>query len=54
MSKKHLHLKELEVPLYRGKLVIILTNDKEQLQKYIGSLDYGQERFYQKKRNREA
>lgn len=32
---KHLHLKELEVPLYRGKLVIILTNDKEQLQKYI-------------------
>lgn len=32
---KHLHLKELKVPLYRGKLVIILTNDKEQLQKYI-------------------
>jgi len=32
---KHLHLKALEVPLYRGKLVIILTNDKQQLQKYI-------------------
>lgn len=32
---KYLHLKELEVPLYRGKLVIILTNDKEKLQKYI-------------------
>jgi UDP-galactopyranose mutase len=32
---KYLHLKELEVPLYRGKLVVILTNDKEQLQKYI-------------------
>lgn len=35
MDLNHLHLKELEVPLYRGKLVIILTNDKEQLQKYI-------------------
>lgn len=32
---KYLHLKELEVPLYRGKLVIILTNDKAELQKYI-------------------
>lgn len=26
----------------------------EQLQKYIGSLDYGQERFYQKKRNKKG
>lgn len=35
MSKPYIHVKELEVPLYRGKLVIILTNDRDLLLKKV-------------------
>lgn len=36
---KHFFLKELEVPLYRGTLVIIFTNDTEQLKKHLPAID---------------
>ena len=32
---KYLHKKTIGVPLYRGNLMIILTNDKKHLQKYL-------------------
>ncbi len=33
--KKHLHIKKTDIPLYRGKLVIIITNDDDKLKKYL-------------------
>lgn len=32
---KYLHLKEQKIPLYRGKLVMILTNSKKKLRKHV-------------------
>lgn len=35
--KKYCHIKEKAIPIYRGKLVIILTNDKKKLLKEVSS-----------------
>lgn len=36
----YLHKKEFEIPLYRGKFVVILTNDVSFLQKYIPQFEH--------------
>ena len=33
--KKYLHIKEIKIPIYRGSLIITLTNSAKKLQKYI-------------------
>lgn len=42
--KKHFLLKEIDIPIYRGKLVIILTNSKKKLIKEIPK--FGGPRIY--------
>lgn len=44
MDSKYLYKKEIEIPLYRGILIIILTNDKEKILKYLP--DFKEERVY--------
>lgn len=41
---EYLYKKEIKIPLYRGKLIVILTNDKIKLQKYIP--DFGDDEIY--------
>jgi len=35
LSKEYLHIKATEIPLYRSKLIIVLTNSKDKLSKYL-------------------
>ncbi len=34
--KKYLHFKQVQVPIYKGKLLIVLTNDTEGLNRKMG------------------
>jgi hypothetical protein len=34
---KYIHLKDSEIPLYRGKLVVIISNDTELIKKHLPS-----------------
>jgi hypothetical protein len=44
IPKKYFYLKEVEIPLYRGMLLIVLTDDINELQKHIP--DFGGEDIY--------
>jgi hypothetical protein len=44
MSKEYLHIKDIEIPIYRGRLVIIITNSVNKLQKYLP--DFKQSKVY--------
>lgn len=38
-KKEYLHMKSYEIPIYRGSLVVILTNSKARLQKHLPAFD---------------
>jgi hypothetical protein len=38
-DKKYFHIRETEIPLYRGKLVAIITNDRDQVVEHIPSFE---------------
>lgn len=43
MTEKYFHKKIIEVPLYKGKLVIVITNDSDKLNKIVSDHDVDSE-----------
>ncbi len=46
MSKKHFYVRSINIPIYKGRLIIILTNDSKMLNSHVPEFENVKEEVY--------